>query len=99
MNAETKRMHNLKKKLKHKAAIRNRLRVGSFVYTDYPFRELGDVPNQIAPIRKVIFISWDGDKYCVVKYKQFTLELKAWYLHRSKNLSSAIRHWDLPIVL
>jgi hypothetical protein len=47
----------------------------------------------------VIFISWDGDKYCVVKYKQFTLELKAWYLHRSKNLSSAIRHWDLPIVL
>lgn len=35
-------------------------------YTDYPLVHLGDVSGQVAPIRKVKIISFDGNKYCNV---------------------------------
>ena len=35
-------------------------------WTDYPILELGDIPNQKAPYRRVIVRSYDGDKYCIV---------------------------------
>ena len=28
-------------------------------YTDYPITELGDTPNQTAPVRKVVLLSYD----------------------------------------
>lgn len=32
-------------------------------WTDYPFVELGDVPGELASVRKVKLVSFDGDKY------------------------------------
>lgn len=35
-------------------------------YTDYPFTLLGDKAGKQAPIRPVVVIGYDGDKYCKV---------------------------------
>ena len=31
----------------------------TYYYTDYPFNELGDIPHQQAPLRKVKLIDFD----------------------------------------
>ena len=53
-------------------------------WTDYPFTELGDVPFKPAPIRRVNVISYDGDKYAKISFKDHgdILEVKAGYLYR-----------------
>jgi len=33
-------------------------------YTDYPCVELGDKPNEEAPIREVLVCDFDGERYC-----------------------------------
>lgn len=35
-------------------------------WTDYPFTQLGDIPYQKAPIRRVGVIRYDMDKYATV---------------------------------
>jgi hypothetical protein len=54
----------------------------NIVYTDYPFEELGDTPGKKAPIRKVEVTSYDGDKYCTVKFENITKEIKSGYLYK-----------------
>jgi len=54
------------------------------LYTDYPFVELGDEPCKIAPIRKVMPISWDGDKYVKVLVDGIYSEIKAGYIYTKK---------------
>ena len=53
-------------------------------WTDYPFIELGDAPNQVAPIRRVKVLSYDGDKYAQVEAigTGATSKIKAGYLYR-----------------
>jgi hypothetical protein len=51
------------------------------LYTDYPFVELGDEPNKIAPIRKVLPISYDNDKYVNVLVEGIYSEIKAGYIY------------------
>ena len=53
-------------------------------WTDYPFIELGDAPNQVAPIRRVKVLSYDGDKYAWVEAigTGAKSEIKAGYLYR-----------------
>jgi hypothetical protein len=51
-------------------------------YTDYPIVELGDTPNQIAPIRECNARSYDGDKYCVVAVEGILTTIKAGYLYQ-----------------
>ena len=50
-------------------------------FTDYPIIELGDTPNETAPIRKCLVLSYDGDKYCKVVVGTTTKEIKAGYLY------------------
>jgi hypothetical protein len=56
-------------------------------YTDYPFKEFGDLPNQEAPIRELLVIGYDRNKYCQVQIKDpktnkfITTEIKAGYLY------------------
>lgn len=50
-------------------------------YTDYPIERLGDIPHQLAPIRKVKVLSYDGDKYCIIKVKGHYEEIKSGYIY------------------
>lgn len=52
-------------------------------YTDYPIERLGDTPGQLAPIRKIKVIAYDGDKYCIVKViaDNHHDEIKAGYIY------------------
>lgn len=53
-------------------------------WTDYPFVQLGDVPHQLAPIRHVNVISYDGDKYAKVTFEDSGdwAEVKIGYLYQ-----------------
>jgi len=58
--------------------------IGNTYYTDYPFTELGDEPYKEAPIRQVTLLSFDGNKYCGVKFNNvIRLEVKAGYLYET----------------
>jgi len=50
-------------------------------YTDYPILELGDNPNEEAPIREVKVISYDSDKRCKVIVQGVTEYIKTGYLY------------------
>lgn len=50
-------------------------------YTDYPLVGLGDVAGEKAPIRKVVPISYDGDKYVDVVFEGRQFQFKAGYLY------------------
>lgn len=57
-----------------------------WVQTDYPFVELGDLPNHPAPLREALVIRYDGDKYVeVVVYGQgkqrIRTDIKAGYCY------------------
>lgn len=58
-------------------------RVKSFTcWTDYPFESLGDLTYQVAPIRNVKVIGYDGDKYARVELPNGDVdEIKAGYLY------------------
>ena len=51
------------------------------LYTDYPFTELGDEAGKEAPIRKVMPISFDGDKYVKILVDGIYQEIKAGYIY------------------
>lgn len=50
-------------------------------YTDYPFIELGDTGGKEAPIRKVLPISFDKDKYVKVLVEGVYSEIKYGYIY------------------
>lgn len=50
-------------------------------YTDYPFVALGDEPYKEAPIREVIVLSYDGNKYCDVLVSGVKSNIKAGYIY------------------
>lgn len=50
-------------------------------YTDYPFEELGDIPYTKAPIREVLVLSFDGNKYCKIIVEGVQSEIKAGYIY------------------
>ena len=54
------------------------------LYTDYPFVELGDTPGEIAPVRKVMPLEYDGDKYCKVLVDGVKSEVKAGYIYTER---------------
>lgn len=51
------------------------------LWTDYPIIELGDMPRQEAPIRRVTPIKYDGNKYCKILVGGITTEIKAGYIY------------------
>lgn len=51
-------------------------------WTDYPFEELGDKPNEYAPVRECDVLSYDGDKYCWIVVDGVKEEIKAGYIYQ-----------------
>ena len=56
-------------------------------WTDHPFSLLGDREQDLAPVREVEVISYDGDKRCVIRVhghdgSYFTAEIKSGYIYR-----------------
>lgn len=51
-------------------------------WTDYPFIQLGDIPGEPAPIRHVLVLSYDQDKYAKIYVQEYDLvtEVKGGYL-------------------
>ena len=66
-------------------------------YTDYPMSVLGDPPSEQAPVRPVIVLMYDTDKYVKVLVQPgknagaFVFELKAGYVY-----SERARYEDAP---
>lgn len=50
-------------------------------YTDYPLIELGDVSGELAPVREVTILNYDGDKYATVEFDGKEYEFKSGYLY------------------
>lgn len=61
-------------------------------YTDYPFKELGDEEYKKAPIRKIEIISYDGNKYCKVKFEGNILELKSGYIYKKHGRNGEVEN-------
>lgn len=51
------------------------------LYTDYPITELGDIEHVEAPIRECELLSYDGDKYCIIKVDDVEKEVKRCYVY------------------
>jgi len=48
-------------------------------WTDYPLYP--EEANKEAPIREVVVISYDGDKYAVIQFESEKIQIKAGYLY------------------
>ena len=64
-------------------------------YTDYPFTELGDIPNTEAPIRKCVVIGYDGNKYCRIAIEGRVTEVKAGYLYKEPGRCGEVETIDV----
>lgn len=51
-------------------------------WTDYPFKQLGDVPNSLAPIGRVEVLHYDDNKYATVRIGDMIAAIKCGYLYR-----------------
>lgn len=61
-------------------------------WTDYPMKELGDIPGKPAPIRRVTVIDFDLDKYAYVRTKEGHEEsVKAGYLYREQGRCGIVK--------
>ena len=63
-----------------------------FAYTDYPIFGL-DIPHQRAPIRRVRVLSYDGNKYCWVKWHGFLFEVKYGYIFDKPGRAGQVPCW------
>jgi hypothetical protein len=50
-------------------------------WTDYPITELGDIPNELAPVRPCTALAWDGDKYVICLVEGVHKEIKWGYIY------------------
>jgi hypothetical protein len=65
-------------------------------WTDYPVVAKGDIANKEAPIRPVIILTYDQNKYCLVRFPDLDnheMEIKSGYLYTKPG-----RCGDVPIV-
>jgi len=60
-------------------------------WTDYPFSELGDTPGEQAPVRNVLVLFWDDDKYVTIVVEGVMVEVKIGYLFADKALTERVR--------
>jgi hypothetical protein len=68
-------------------------------WTDYPINELGDTPNEEAPIRECQIIDYDHNKYCTVLVDGVTTDIKSWYIYKEKIRTSWDKVKDRPVFL
>jgi hypothetical protein len=61
-------------------------------WTDYPIVQLGDIEDELAPVRECKVLSYDGDKYCEVEVGGVKTMFKAAYIYeREGRLGSVPR--------
>ena len=65
------------------------------LFTDYPFIELGDLAGKKAPIRKVLPISFDGNKYVKVLVEGTYSEVKAGYIYTKRGRVGEVPAFDV----
>jgi len=53
-------------------------------WTDHPVMELGDTPAKIARVRECVPISYDGNKYCLVRVEGVTITIKSGYIYQQE---------------
>jgi len=64
----------------------NGANIMSEYYTDYPFTELGDIPYEEAPIRRIEIISYDNNKYCKIALPCGKISsVKAGYIYKNES--------------
>lgn len=56
-------------------------------FTDHPILELGDKAFNLAPMRLVEVISYDGDKYCKCIVEGIEKEIKAGYIYTQADVN------------
>jgi len=64
------------------------------LYTDYPFIELGDIPHEEAPIREVVPLTWDDNKYCDVLVGGIVSNIKAGYIYTESGRCGDVPTFD-----
>mgnify|MGYP001606543814 CR=1 FL=1 len=72
-------------------------------WTDYPIAELGDRLGEEAPIREVEAVSFDGDKYVLVRVPglAYPIEIKRGYVYAAPGRYGEAPWFDedsLPVV-
>jgi hypothetical protein len=65
-------------------------------WTDYPFEQLHDLPYQTAPVRPCEVLTYDGNKYCLVRVEGHIAEIKSGYLYTQPGRKEDIQ--TAPIV-
>jgi len=65
-------------------------------WTDYPFKELGDIPFTIAPIRPVIVKEWDRNKYVRVEVEGQEFEIKEGYIYTEPGRCGSVPGLKFP---
>ena len=71
-------------------------------WTDYPLVELGDIEGEEASVRKVEPLSYDGDKYVVVRFGGRAFSFKGGYLYAAKGRLGEVPVFDfsaLPLTV
>lgn len=63
-------------------------RVCILAYTDMPFEELGDKPYQVAPIRQIELLAYDGNKYVTARNGGVVIKLKSGYVYTEQRRCS-----------
>lgn len=51
-------------------------------WTDYPFEWLGDTLHELAPVREIEVLSYDGDKRCRILVAGREEEIKSGYIYQ-----------------
>lgn len=77
-----------------KAKIPNNVSSTEKYYTDYSFVELGDTPNQEAPIREVSIVKYDGNKYCDILVEGRSFNIKMGYIYPERRRFDPKFYWS-----
>jgi hypothetical protein len=64
-------------------------------YTDYPIIELNNSNHKQNLTKEVEIISYDGNKYCLIKINNFIKEIKAGHLYQDIKLTKNISDFKL----
>lgn len=60
-------------------------------WTDYPITELGDACLPVAPVRPVVILDYDGDKYATVMVGDApVMQIKRGYIYRRKGRAGEV---------
>ncbi len=65
-------------------------------WTDYPFVELGDEEYQEAPVREIIVLEYDGDKYVDIIVEGVKTSIKSGYIYAKEGRYGEVPRINFP---